>query len=237
MMRTSVTPMRSLPTIVPMLALLLLPGLARAAECPSAAPVLQQETLEGGVLVRAAGGGKVSPYLEMLDASCHRLLRIGTSLSLRSRHAAMVDPDTKLRFRVLKLAGLPQPLVLVAVASPGGSDVSFDTQLVGRVGGHYRPLIEKPVQSLLEGGVYVGPLGPKLGDGVAVWNFVWANGEAHVSPHRYTLRRQRWTGSRFTDLPALTTKGKYTDPVAALAELHVDYKDAMREMPGFDQLR
>ncbi len=210
---------------------------ARAADCPAPAgglAVSQQQSLADGTLARSIGGA-ASPYLELLDASCHDVFRLGTTAP--GRGAVADGPQVALRFLPLQVDGLPQPLLAVSIAAPGGSDTSFDTQLIAPLHRRWQPLLARPLQSLLEGGVYVGPLGGRLGTGVALWNFVWASSEAHVSPHRYTLRRLRWSGGRFVPLPTLTTRGKYSDPAAALREWKVDYADLTRGMPDFDKFR
>jgi hypothetical protein len=214
----------------------LLRGGPAAADCPPQVPpalVAEQAVLPDGALVRAVAGPGLAPFLVILDPACHEVARLGTL------GGGDADPagQSLLRFRVLDEAGLPQPLVVAVVASPGASDTSFSTQLIGARHGRYRGLLPRPVTSLLEGGLYVGDLGAGLGAGLAVWNFVWARSEAHVSPHRYTLQRYRWTGSGFTALATRTTRGKYSRPEAALAELRVAYPDLTAQFPDFAQFR
>ncbi len=212
---------------------LALPASLRAAPCPPPArgSVVEQESLPEGALVRVVAGPRLAPYLDILDRACRPAARLGTTGGVSA------DATSVLRFRVMRSAGLPQPLIVVVAASPGGSDTSFSTQLIAVRHGTYQALLARPVTSLLDGGVFVGPLGDGFGAGIAVWDFVWARSEAHVSPHRYRLQRERWDGARFRLLPVLTTKGRYTRPEPALAELGVHYEDLTRTMPGFEALR
>lgn len=212
----------------------LVAGPAGAACAPPRPPqrIVQQATIPpDGPLARAEAAPGAEPRLVLLNRACHTLLTVGFG----GREAA--GSDSLLRFRIASIGRFPEPLLIASLATPGGSDTGFETQLIGRVHGHWRALMPKPAASLLEGGVFVGNLGGKLGPGVAVWSMVWSRGEAHVSPHRYALERMRWTGTRFVSLPKRVTRHKYTTAAAALQELRVRYTDVTRTFPDFDKLR
>jgi hypothetical protein len=209
----------------------------RCAEPAAPFRVAQQQAV-AGFQVRAldAPGSAKLPRLVFLDGRCHPV-----SLTVFGRP----DPETQgsdppphlLRFKVLSVAGMPDPLLLAVMASPGGSDTEFDTQVFAPEDGRFRALLPRAAISLLEGGIYLGDLGAGIGPGFALWTMAWAPGEVHADPHRYTLRRWRWTGQGFEALPTETTQQRYGDPAAALHELGVAYRDMTQDFPDFAKYR
>jgi hypothetical protein len=214
----------------------LLVGTAWAACPPPHAPaqVVQRQSVagpSGAVEVRAGMGARTQPRLVLLDAACHEVL------SVPFGGQDVGDSGTQLRFRVETIHGFPTPLIIGTLATQGGSDTAFETELIGPVHGRFRKLLPKPAETLLEGGVFVGDLGGKLGPGIAIWRMIWGANEAHVSPHRYELQRMRWTGTSFHSVATRRTKRKYTSPAPALQELGVNYTDLTRQFADFERYR
>ncbi len=175
--------------------------------------------------------GRGLTRLEFLGPACRTLL--ATTFGAREPEAQGPDaPPHLLRFRAMHPEGFPDPVVLATLASPGASDVSFETRLFAVLGGRIRPLLSRPLGTLLEGGVYVGDLGDGIGPGLAVWTLIWGH-EPHVDPHRYALRRWRWTGREFAPLATLSTHERYGTPAAALHEFGVGYHDMAQDFPDF----
>ena len=186
---------------------------SRSARCGR-----EQQILPDGSQARSVSERPVGPYLEVLNAACKSVFRLGSTGGNGRRAVARSIRMWRCgSWRCWMPAACLSRCWRSGIAAPGGSDTSFDTQLIAPLHRQWQPLLARPAQSLLEGGVYVGSLGPRVGVGVAVWNFVWAPSEAHVSPHRYTLQRLRWATSHFVPLPPLTTRGKYTDPAPRYA--------------------
>ena len=216
------------------------PGIAWGAPCPSSVPVAQHAmvpTAIGRVEVRALQPeSRALPRLELLDRNCRVLLSAGFGAPDPAAQGSEPPPHA-LRFRALHIGGMPDPVVLATMASPGASDTEFETQLFAAEGGRFRRLLPHPVTSLLEGGVFVGDLGNGIGPGVAVWNMAWRSDEVHADPHRYTLRRWRWIGNGFAAMPVRTTRDRYGEPAAALGELGVDYRDMTQDFADFAKYR
>lgn len=215
---------------------------AAAAPMPCAHPaapfrVAQQQTV-AGLQVRAleAPGSAKLPRLVFLDGKCHPVSQ--TVFGRPDPEAQGSEPPPHLlRFKMLSVAGMPDPLLLAVMASPGASDTEFDTQIFAPGDGRFHALLPRAAISLLEGGIYLGDLGQGIGPGFALWTMVWSPGEVHADPHRYTLRRWNWTGQGFAALPVETTQQRYGDPAAALRELGVAYHDMTQDFPAFTKYR
>lgn len=226
--------------VAALLALLSAGPAPAAARCADPAPPFRvaQQQVVAGLRVRAleAPGSVKLPRLVFLDGKCHPV-----SLTVFGRpdpEAQGSDPPPHLlRFKVLAVTGMPGPLLLAIMASPGGSDTEFDTQIFAPEDGRVHALLPRAAISLLEGGVYLGDLGAGIGPGFALWTMVWSPGEVHADAHRYLLRRWRWTGQGFEAMAAETTQQRYGDPAAALRELGVGYPDMTQDFPDFAKYR
>ncbi len=191
---------------------------------------LARESLEARIVKRPSA----RPRLQLLGPSCRVLLDAALTND-DDTSTLFFDRESVTHFEARRLAGWPRPLVVVIVGTPGGSTAQFETSLFAQVGGRWAMLLP-PVLTVTEGGSYVGDLGGDLGPGVAYWGRD-REGEAHIEPARYWLRRLRWNGRLFVRLPTLKSKGRYTDPVAALRELGVGYIDISLRFADFAQLR
>jgi hypothetical protein len=148
------------------------------------------------------------------------------------------DADAKLanpfqRFRILRPAGLPGPLIFAVATSPGGSGHGFGAMLIGEVGGHVRVLTEKPLWTDNQGGVYVGDLGGGRGVGAAVW---WPadDGACHYCPQTFEVALYPFDSrrKRFVKGCVLRSKGMYGGHgEGALKELGLNYTDLLQDMP------
>ena len=140
-----------------------------------------------------------------------------------------------LRFRILRIEGLPQPLIFAVTVTPGGSGHGFYAMLIGEVGGRLKVLTEEPLGTSNQGGIYVGDLGAGRGFGAAVWETTWDyDSECHYCPHRYEValypfdsRRKRFVKGRV--LKSQRQYGGHGD--GALGELRLRYTDLLQDMP------
>src|SRR5262249_403131 len=121
-----------------------------------------------------------------------------------------VLPSPKVRFQVLQEEGLPDPLLLAAMVSCGGSDCSYETVGVGEAGGQVKVLAPEPIRTLAEGGVYLGDLGAGHGAGLVWWSFIWNDG-AHPDPHEYEAEILRFDSKKghFERIQWMTSRRKY----------------------------
>jgi hypothetical protein len=68
-----------------------------------------------------------------------------------------------IKFKVLHIPGLPDPLLMVVAAGPGGSDSLWEMTLIGVVSGKIRPLWKQTKGISNAGGFFVGDLGKGRG--------------------------------------------------------------------------
>lgn len=68
----------------------------------------------------------------------------------------------------------------------GGSDNAFYLTVFGETDGKIRRLNQKPLNTAIQGGYYLGYLNKKFGYGLAVWSFIWGDG-GHYDYHNYEI--------------------------------------------------
>jgi hypothetical protein len=139
------------------------------------------------------------------------------------------------RFKILNLKGFPDPLIVALAVTPGGSGHGFEMELVGVVGGRFQRLSQKRLQASNLGGFHVGDLGEGR-VGVAVWDFIWADGESHYEPHRFTFTlygANARTGRLFLLRKQKSAK-KYDDRgQGAARELNLPVRNLLDDIPEF----
>lgn len=152
-------------------------------------------------------------------------------------HSA-VDP--KIRLKVINIAGIPSPLIHMVIAQPGGSDYFFWSALFGEVNGKIKLLTPATTAFSWEGGVQIGDLGKGNGTGVAVWDKIWGDNEAHHGEHIYEVDFYNFNKKlgKFVKTKNIKTQKKYDNPTEALESLKLGfYKDAVRDFPEFLEYR
>jgi hypothetical protein len=207
-------------------------------EEPEAKParVGQQE------VVTFPGVGRVRVTAYETDGLEARLVfeRVDTGNKLIDINMGNEAPGLSLRFRVMHVKGLPDPLVVGVSVMPGGSDSGWEAVAFGVVGGELKHLTRSEVlQSGDRGGFYFGDLGGGRGVGAAVWDFVWDfDNEGHPSAHQYEIKLCKWNRweARFEWERVLRTPGKFYSYKPALRSVGLRFKDIRRGMPGFDYL-
>jgi hypothetical protein len=147
--------------------------------------------------------------------------------------------NPKLRFKVMHVKGLPDPMIVGVSVSPGGSDSTYEMVAVASVGGGLRELSRTDTDTFTteeEGGFYLGDLGHGVGLGVVVWDFVWGYDESHVSPHQYEIKFYKWNKetARFEWNKVLRTPGKFSSDKAALRSVGLKFKDVRAGIHGLD---
>jgi hypothetical protein len=133
------------------------------------------------------------------------------------------------RVKVVTLKGIKTPLVLGVVGVPGGSDSSFETMIIGEVGGALRDLLPKHPATHIEDAVCLGVFGKKSEPLLLVAKFIWAADEAHPVPHRYSIMKYSWNGHVFSEISKETTKLKHRTGLDALKELGYSCKEDVTE--------
>lgn len=146
----------------------------------------------------------------------------------------------KLRFRVLHVKGLPDPLVVGLAASPGGSGSGWEAVAFGAVGGELRDVTgSELLQTGDRGGFHFGDLGGGIGPGAAVWTAVWdVEYEGHPSPHRYEVKLYSWSrvNKRFEWHKVFRTRGKFDTGDEAIRSAGLRFRDVRRGVRDFGYL-
>jgi hypothetical protein len=134
-----------------------------------------------------------------------------------------------LRFRSFYLKGLPSPVVVAVLASPGGSDVFFRIRLIGEINGEITTL-HPDIELSIQDGVYLGHIDKKYGYGMVVWRFQW--NEAHYDPHKYEISIYRWDVKKraFVYQRTLTTRKKFKGGCRALKHYGLSCKNYRDEV-------
>jgi hypothetical protein len=122
--------------------------------------------------------------------------------------------------------------VLAVAAATGGSDCAYEAVVFGSNRGKLSLWTPRTLDTMAEGGIYVGDLGGRKGYGLAVWNFIWGN-EAHVDPHRYKVWFYKLNRRTMVFVPAGTrmTRGRFASDTAALHELGLTFPNLTRAVP------
>lgn len=199
------------------------------------ARIAQQE------VVRMPGVGRVT-VTAYEDEEATRLVfdDAATGKELAAVKMASDSFKPKLRFRVLHVKGLPDPLVVGLAVSPGGSDSGWEAVAFGAVGGELRDVTGfEGLQTGDRGGFHFGDLGGGIGPGVAVWSDVWdTEYEGHPSPHRYEVKLYSWNkvNKRFEWHKVFRTRGKFDTGDDALRSAGLRFRDVRRGVRDFSYL-
>lgn len=179
------------------------------------------------------------PKLRIWEIQPGRLL-FSTSVGTLNPHFYVIPAEKsatnpRLRFRVIEGMFPHSPLILAVAMSPGGSDCKYEGIVIGTVKGKLSLMTPKPVETLAEGGIYLGDLGNGQGYGLAVWNFIWGPNESHLDPHRYKVALYRYdrTHSRFVQLRTVESKERHSSDEEALSELSLPYGNLLSNFPDF----
>lgn len=140
------------------------------------------------------------------------------------------DPESKnfeynagIEFKVYHIADLPDPLLIVVAAGPGGSDTAWEVALLGVISGKIERLWKQTSDIMDEGGFFVGDLGEGRGIGIAQW--YWHGGECHACPPtKYSIQLYRWNkGETRFDIGQKFTIEK--DKFDTIDERELDFPD------------
>ncbi len=224
---------------------------ARPATPPPAAPSTYAEAprrvgQEETVAFRGLGRVKITAY-EPVEES--KPLTIGGHPGLVFTDAAtgreLADiwfsweghaTNVQVRFKVLHLEGLPDPLVVGVALTPGGSDSSWEAIPVGPVNGELRNLAQEMLTTGNQGGFFFGDLGKGIGPGAAAWEFIWDfESETHYQEHQYEMKLYRWNPKnlRFEWYKVLRTDELVYPAREAPRSLGFSFDDVRKKFPDF----
>ena len=185
----------------------------RTIKSVGALPAVVLADTHGRVLLNATVGGTQSEYFRIAQAP-------DGTLNPTVHYALLPGPDRTSR------------AVLAVAAATGGSDCAYEAIVFGSERGKLSLWTPKTLDTLAEGGIYVGELGPRRGYGLAVWNFIWGS-EPHVAPHRYRVSLYHLNRRRMIFYPTITmtTRRHYSDDSSALRELGLTFPNLTKAIP------
>jgi hypothetical protein len=190
--------------------------------------ISQQEIVNfpgiGRVRISAVETFAESLHLEFRDADTGKLLDSEYFFGEEAEEDNVESPY--LRFRVLHVKGLPDPLVVGMSARPAADHDDWKSIAVGAVNGSFRELTSEQLEGTDQGGFYYGNLGHGRGLGTVSWEFVYGN-EGHPDPHQYELKVYKWNPktTSFEWYQVLRTRGKFSDGEKAVRSLGFNVRD------------
>lgn len=128
-----------------------------------------------------------------------------------------------LYFKIGRLKDFPSALIFLTKAYRGADHCGYATNVIGEVGGRLRLLTDRPFKNDDMGGMLAGDLGVEIGEGVAVWDFIWGGDESHFDVHRYQFDLYKYDArqSRFVKTKVLSSTQKYKQGAEAAKELQL----------------
>ncbi|WP_419759059.1 hypothetical protein [Acidisoma sp.] len=185
----------------------------RTIKAVGSLPAVVLANARGRVLLNATVGGTQSEYFRISQGA-------DGTLNPTVHYALLPGPDPTSR------------AVLAVAAATGGSDCAYEAIVFGSERGKLSLWTPKTIDTLAEGGIYVGQLSPRRGYGLAVWNFIWGN-EPHVAPHRYRVSLYHLNRRRMIFYPTgtMTTRRRYSDDSSALRELGLTFPNLTKAIP------
>lgn len=147
-----------------------------------------------------------------------------------------VGVSSHTRFKIISTKQFSGPLIVAIAMAPGGSDCAWEMSVAAAVNGKLEELTYEHLETSDEGGFFVGDLGNRVGFGVAQWDFVWGEDEAHVSPHQYEIKIYKWNGGRFEWFRVFRTPAKYNSGRAALRASRLNYIDIRKTFAAWSDV-
>jgi len=140
-----------------------------------------------------------------------------------------------LRFREVRSAGFPSPLIMAVAVTPGGSDTGSYLVVFGETNGKFERLTNKLIATAIQGGFYLGFLNRKFGYGLISWCFDWNfdASEGHYNYHHYLMEIYLLRNGRFRKVFSSMSRRRYLPEQSSrpLHELGIKGKDLRKTMP------
>jgi hypothetical protein len=179
--------------------------------------------------------GKLPRLLVRDISSGHVLFSLSVGQSDRNLFTIRAEESAtnpKLRFALVE-ASPDSPKILAVAMAPGGSDCGYETTVLGAIGKRLAVLTAKPLRTTAEGGIFLGDLGSERGYGLAVWDFMWLDGEPHIGAHRYAVKLFAYdkVRSRFRFTGKFISQRKYESDDEALSEMGFPFRNAPAKIP------
>jgi hypothetical protein len=168
----------------------------------------------GPAEIKAEISATSPPSLSIVGDAGEVLLRVNYRLGPVDQAVEISNP---MRFQVVDTPEIG-PLVIGVAGSPGGSDASFETVVIGEVEGSLQELLPVHLNTSIQDAVCVGRFGSGKRLGIAVATFIWGH-EIHYAPHRYDVSLYLWNGRAFEPSLHHRSSRRHISFRGALAEL------------------
>jgi hypothetical protein len=126
--------------------------------------------------------------MQFTDLATNRTLT--TIFSDTSDDSFRANSLSSMRFRLIHVAGFPDPMILGVVMGTGASDCGYQIIPIGIVRGTIRNLSPQILYFATQGGIYLGKIAGS--PGLSVWYVQSANDPEHYGSHRYRFQFFRW---------------------------------------------
>jgi hypothetical protein len=156
--------------------------------------------------------------------------------SVRIGEAVLAEDDTSRAFQLLErtIGGLPDSMIIAAVATTHGSGINFQVTCFAAIDGKLKVLRERPIEFWNDGGIFIGDLSDGRGPGVAIWRFLWD--DCHACPSRYAVLLYPWNAEigAFSETPSdsIVTDQKYDNGLDALYSLGLPFNNMLYDFEG-----
>ncbi len=151
------------------------------------------------------------PFLTFEDKSGKILKRIDFQLE-----GAGPYPSTA-KVKVIPMSKGTNPLIIAVASSPGGSDIHFESTIIGFVNGQIQEVLAKHIESSSQDALCIENMDENQKASLVLFHFLWE--EAHYEPHRYEATSFVRDGNVFKQVNVKQTKKKHSDWEGAAAEL------------------
>lgn len=136
--------------------------------------------------------------------------------------AAATTSVARLRFKVLHVAGLPDPIILAIFDYGGGSDCLREPVPIAYVGGEFRSLLSHPVAFWTQEGFALGDLGKGPDPAFALFKEMPAPNAKHYGAHQFSVEEFSWDKATGKFRPSMHWRTKLpTDIRGAAAEVGI----------------
>jgi hypothetical protein len=206
--------------VVALFAAIAIPSFSKYREARQALPEVSKN--EQTLAVSVVGEVKIKtytsnpeptspPFITITDASGKLFKRIDFQLTGAGSYPSVA------KFKTIKPAKDLNQLIVAVASSPGGSDIHFETTIIGFINGKVSELLSKHIDSSSQDALCMDNKDKNQKLRFIFFHFLWE--EAHYEPHRYEAVSYIWDGNAFNPSDTVQSKNKHKEWKGAASEL------------------